>query len=155
TVDKDDCAADDEQRDPRRVHCAALPGMGDEQAGEADHHEERDHQRQVPHVADEQKLAPAACAAIEPILEPQKCERDRREAQHHAAGIVAWPVTGARGKSADNREHTEDEDLQPEAEPRPESAICSIGWGGRFSALDFDLSAPAFVLYHPCLKSAL
>src|SRR5207245_10499506 len=40
-VEKDDRAADDEQRDPGGMHRAAFPGMGDEQAGEADDGEER------------------------------------------------------------------------------------------------------------------
>src|SRR5271166_5985719 len=46
-VEKDDRAADDEKRDPRRVHRALFPGMGDKQAGEADQREERDHERQA------------------------------------------------------------------------------------------------------------
>jgi len=38
-VEKDYSAAGDEQRDPRRVHRAILPGMGNEQTGEADYRE--------------------------------------------------------------------------------------------------------------------
>ena len=60
-------AADDEQRDPCRMHRAALPGMGDEQAGEPDHREKRDREGEVPHVIDEQKIAPAGLA-VEAIL---------------------------------------------------------------------------------------
>src|ERR1700746_1634314 len=33
-IEKDDCAAGDKQRDPGRMHGAALPGMSDEQARE-------------------------------------------------------------------------------------------------------------------------
>ena len=115
------------RRDPRRMHRAALPGMGDEQAGEPDHREERDHERQVPHVVDEQRIAPAGSVAVEPVLQPQKGERDRPEAQHHAAGVVARAGGGAGEKRADDREHAQDEQLQPEAEPRPEGAFRSIG----------------------------
>src|SRR5438477_12208796 len=77
-VEKDDCAADDEECNSRCMHCAIFPGMGDEQAGETDHHEERDDQRQVPHVVDEQKIGPAEPVPIEPALQPQKGERDGR-----------------------------------------------------------------------------
>src|SRR5947209_20067693 len=86
-IEKDDCAAGDEERDSRRMHCAIFPGMGAEQAGEADHREQRDHQRQVPHVVDEQKIGPAGPLAVEPALQPQKGERNRPEDQRHAAVV--------------------------------------------------------------------
>src|SRR6202023_524782 len=93
-VEKDDRTADDEERDPRRMHRALFPRTGDKQAGEADHREERDHERQVPHVADEQSIAPAGSVAVEPALQPQKGKRDGPEAQRHAAGVVAGPASG-------------------------------------------------------------
>src|ERR1700757_577476 len=45
-VEKDDRAADDEERYPCRVHRALFPGMSDEQACKADHREEGDHDSQ-------------------------------------------------------------------------------------------------------------
>ncbi len=91
--------------------------MGDEQTGQTDHREERDHQRQVPHVADEQEIGPAGPVAVEPALQAQEGERDGPEAQRHAAGIVTRPGGAAGGKRADDRQHAQNEDLQPEAEP--------------------------------------
>src|SRR5271163_1023609 len=71
-VEKDDRAADDEECNPRRMHGAILPGTGHKQASETDHRKERDHERQVPHVADEQESGPAGPVTVEPTLQPQK-----------------------------------------------------------------------------------
>src|SRR2546423_5191121 len=103
-VEKDERGAGNEERDPCRVHRAAFPSMSNEQAREADQREERDYERQVPHVADEQEISPAGPVAVEPALQPQKRERDRPEAQRHAAGVVAGLISGAGGERADNRQ---------------------------------------------------
>src|SRR6202008_2026041 len=58
-VEEDERAADDEQAEPRSMHRAALPRMGDEQPGQPDDREQRDHEGEVLHVVDEQKGAPA------------------------------------------------------------------------------------------------
>ena len=74
------------------MHRTRLPGMSEEQPGEPDDHEQRDHQRQTLHVVDEQKSAPTRRSAVQLMLQPQKTERDRREAQQQAALIVAGPL---------------------------------------------------------------
>src|SRR6266404_6999077 len=119
-VEEDDDAADAEQTDPGGMHRTALPGMSEKQPGEPDDREQRDYQRQALHVVDQQKGAPTRRPAVQLMLQPQKTEGNRREAQQQAALVVAGPLIGARDKRADHGEQPEDQELAPKAEPRPE-----------------------------------
>src|SRR5205085_5378106 len=75
-VEEDDDAADAEETDPGGMHRTTLPGVSEEQPGEPDDHEQRDHQRQILHVVDKQKGAPTRCPAVQLMLKPQKTERN-------------------------------------------------------------------------------
>src|SRR5215470_15426788 len=69
-IEKDDHAADDEQRQSGGMHRAALPGVRGEQAGETDDGKKRHDDREVPHVVDEQKMNEVRTAAVELLLQP-------------------------------------------------------------------------------------
>src|SRR3984893_17699060 len=112
-VEEDDDAAGTEKTDPGGMHGACLPGMSEEQPGEPDDDEQRDHQRQALHVVDEQEGAPTRRPAVQLMLKPQKTEGNRREAQQQAALIVAWPPIGAGSERADRGEPPEDREVAP------------------------------------------
>src|ERR1700730_5886594 len=130
-VEKADDAADAEQTDPGGMHRTALPGMSQEQTREPDDDEQRDYESQALHVVDEQKGVPTRRPAVQLMLQPQKTEGNRREAQQQAALVVAGPLIGAGDERADHGEQPEDQELAPKAEPRPECAFRVIGPGTR------------------------
>ena len=72
------------------------------------------------------------------------------EAQHHAASVVARPGGAAGGKRADDREHTENEDLHPKAEPGPEGALGSLERRRRFGHFTSALIRFGIVTISPC-----
>src|SRR5215472_1958073 len=116
-IEKDDHAADDEQRQPGGMHRAALPGVRDEQAGKTDDGKKRHDDREVPHILDEQKIRQSGAVAVEATLQPQEGKCNRAEAEDHPAGVIAWPLGAAGGKGADHGERRQNEDLHPEPEP--------------------------------------
>ena len=60
---------------------------------------------------------PHRTAAVEPGLQPQERERDRREEEDHAAGIIAGIGVGAGEKRTDQREKTEQHEFAPAGDP--------------------------------------
>src|SRR5439155_6380158 len=146
-VEEDDDAADAEETDPGDMHRTRLPGVSEEQPGEPDDHEQRDHQRQILHVVDKQKGAPTRCPAVQLMLKPQKTERNRPEAQQHAALIVAGPLIGAGKERAYHGEQPEDQELAPKAEPRQECALRVTRRGTRL--IHFRLSTGDTLAYFP------
>src|SRR5262249_23572941 len=69
-IEKDDHAADDEQRQSGGMHRAALPGVREKQAGETDDGKKRHDDREVPHILDEQRIHQSRAAAVEAMLQP-------------------------------------------------------------------------------------
>src|SRR5205823_4785195 len=90
-----------------------------EQAGKTERRENRDDQRQIRDVLDQQKALPIVRSAIEALLQPQKAEGDRGQAQSEAAGVVTRPAALAGEERADDREEAEHDELGPEGDPRP------------------------------------
>ena len=126
-VEEHDYSAGDEESEPRRVHCPFLPGMSDKQAGQPDYGEERHRKGEVLHVVNQQESAPARGAAVEPLLQPQKGHCDGSERKQQAALIIARPRVCGGKEGAHHGKHCEDQELHPEAEPRPESAFRVVG----------------------------
>src|SRR6516162_9528470 len=104
------------------MHRAALPGMCDEQASKPDADEEGNHEREVPHIVDEQQIAPVGAAAVEVLFKPKKNQCDHREDEQYTACVIAWPFGAAGDESTVHHEDPEDQELQPKAEPGPKTA---------------------------------
>src|SRR5581483_614401 len=113
-----DEAARAEETDPGVMQAARPPRRGEEEAGEPDHDEQRDHDREVAHRVHEQRLPPALLAPVEMRLDAMEREAERADEEDEAARVVAGPGIGAGEPRAEHRQEAQHDHLYPKPEPR-------------------------------------